>query len=107
MSAASEATQFKKGSAGGPGYPYAAKRERFRKILLSTVKTKDLKAVILALLAKAKNGEVPAAKELLERLLGKEAFKIDAPPMNVLQILLEEDKPATTDEAKTLPPIES
>jgi hypothetical protein len=41
-----------------------------RSELLRSVTPKDLREVVAALLAQAKAGDVPATKELLQRLLG-------------------------------------
>ena len=65
------AGRFKIGWKGGPGNPYAKKTAALRKALLAGVGTKDMRAVVAALLNKAKDGDVPAVRELLERTLGK------------------------------------
>ncbi len=43
----------------------------FRAVLLDAVTEADLKAVARSLVARAKAGEVPAIRELLDRLIGK------------------------------------
>jgi hypothetical protein len=62
--------RFAKGNVGGPGNPNARHVARLRSALLKAVKPNDLKEVIAALLQSAKRGEVAAARELLQRLLG-------------------------------------
>ena len=62
--------RFAKGNAGGPGNPNARHVARLRSALLKAVKPQDLKEVVAALLEAAKRGEVAAARELLQRLLG-------------------------------------
>jgi hypothetical protein len=42
-----------------------------RSALLASVTERDIRQVAQALLARAKQGEVPAVRELLDRLLGK------------------------------------
>ena len=62
--------RFARGNPGGPGNPHAQHVSRLRAALFRAVKPKDLREVIAALLAKAKNGDVAAARELVQRLLG-------------------------------------
>lgn len=63
--------QFAKGNAGGPGNPHARRVAALREVLLAAVTEADIRAVAKALVARAKAGEVAAARELLDRLLGK------------------------------------
>lgn len=63
--------RFAAGNAGGPGNPYAKKVAEFRRALVDAVTPEDLEAVAKALVRKAKAGEIPAIRELLDRLLGK------------------------------------
>lgn len=66
-----EQGRFAKGNAGGPGNPYAATTARLRAALLSAVTEQDIRDVIAALVAQARQGNVPAARELLERVCGR------------------------------------
>jgi hypothetical protein len=63
--------RFAKGNAGGPGNPHAKRVTALREALLAAVTDADIKAVARALVARAKAGEVAAARELLDRVLGK------------------------------------
>ena len=63
--------RFAKGNAGGPGNPYAAQVGRLRRALLDAVSSDDLGDIIAALIAKAKEGDTAAAREVLDRCLGK------------------------------------
>jgi hypothetical protein len=63
--------QFAPGNGGGPGNPYAAAVGRLRSALLKAVTAKDIEAVAKALIEKAKSGDVPAIRELLDRILGR------------------------------------
>lgn len=58
------------GKGAANGNPYARHVARLRTALFKAVKPADLTDVVTALLASAKRGEVAAAKELLQRLLG-------------------------------------
>jgi hypothetical protein len=64
------AGRFAAGNNGGPGNPHARRVARLRAALLRAVTPEDLTAVVTALLTQAKAGDVQAAKELLQRLLG-------------------------------------
>jgi hypothetical protein len=59
------------GNRGGPGNPHARRVGELRSALLEAVTPADLKAVVRALIKKAKGGDVPAAREVIERTLGK------------------------------------
>ena len=63
--------RFAKGNAGGPGNPHAKRVTALRNALLAAVTEADIKAVAAALVARAKAGEVAAAREVLDRLIGK------------------------------------
>lgn len=63
--------RFTPGNSGGPGNPHAAQVAKLRAALLEAVTPQDLRAVVAALVKAAKGGSVPAARELMERILGK------------------------------------
>jgi len=65
-----EAGRFSKGNPGAHGNPYARSVARLRQALFDSIGPDDLAEVIGALLKSAKEGDVAAAKELLQRLLG-------------------------------------
>ena len=62
--------RFAPGNRAARGNPHARRVALLRAALLRSVRPEDLAAVALALLAKAKDGDVAAARELLQRLLG-------------------------------------
>ena len=62
--------RFAAGNAGGPGNPHAKLVARLRSSLYKAISPADLQDVLQALLTSAKGGDVPAARELLQRLLG-------------------------------------
>lgn len=64
------AGRFAPGNAGGPGNPYAQRVGRLRSALLDAISEDDLRGVIGALVKKAKDGNVAAAKILFNRCLG-------------------------------------
>jgi hypothetical protein len=63
--------RFPPGNPGGPGNPFARQVNALRARLYQAVTEEDLQEVVQALLAKAKGGNVPAIRELLDRLIGK------------------------------------
>ncbi len=69
--------RFAKGNPGGPGNPYAKQVARIRSLIANAVSEEDLQAVIDALVAKARGGDVTAARELFDRIAGKPAAAID------------------------------
>jgi len=69
--------RFAPGNPGGPGNPYARQVAALRKVILNRLTQEDLLAITEALLAKAKEGSVSAAKLLLAYALGKPASAPD------------------------------
>lgn len=63
--------QFAKGNSGGPGNPHGKRVAELRAALLEAVTPADIAAVAKALVLRAKQGEVPAIRELLDRLVGR------------------------------------
>jgi hypothetical protein len=65
--------RFARGNAGGPGNPHGRRVAQLRSVLLGEVTDDDLRAVVRALIAQAKNGDRDAVRELLDRLFGRPA----------------------------------
>ena len=65
--------QFAKGNPGGPGNPYAKRVSTLRSALSDQVQDKDLRAIVAKLVRLAKDGDIAAAKEVLDRSVGKSA----------------------------------
>ena len=63
--------RFQKGNAGGPGNPHAAAVAGLRSALLGAVGTSEIEAVIKKLVELATEGNVAAAREVLDRTLGR------------------------------------
>ena len=62
--------QFAPGNPGGPGSPYAKRVAELRAALLDSVSADHLRDIITAMVDAAKNGDVAAAKLVLDRCLG-------------------------------------
>ena len=66
-----EGGRFAKGNPGGPGNPHAKRAQELRKAFYAAVSDEDLAEVVKALVREAKLGDVQAAREVLDRCLGK------------------------------------
>src|SRR5438445_5425927 len=69
--------RWAKGNKGGPGNPFARQVAALRKVIINRLTEEDLLAITEALLAKAKEGNVGAAKLLLAYGIGKPASAPD------------------------------
>ena len=63
--------RFARGNAGGPGNPHARKVGQLRSAMLRAVSGKDMQAIVAKLVEQAKGGSVPAAREVIDRCIGK------------------------------------
>lgn len=57
-------------AAAGRKHPHAARVASLRKSMLQAVKLSDIKAIMHKLIEMAKQGDIPAAREVLTRTLG-------------------------------------
>ena len=71
MSNRDDTGRFTPGNTAGKGNPHAAKVARLRAALLDAVTPSDIESIIQGLIAKAKGGDIHAAKIILERTLGQ------------------------------------
>lgn len=69
--------RFKKGNPGGPGNPFQNKTAKLRAALIQAVSEEDIQKVMQELVKKAKLGDVVAAREVLDRTLGKAKNEMD------------------------------
>ncbi len=83
--------RFAKGNAGGPGNPFARRVATLRSLIVDAVTEDDLRAVVSALVEQAKNGDVVAARELLNRLIGKPEDVVDPDRLELRERLLERE----------------
>lgn len=68
--------RFAIGNAGGPGNPHAKRVAELRTMLLDAVTDDDLRAIIRALVARARDGDLAAIRELLDRIIGRPAQQV-------------------------------
>jgi hypothetical protein len=69
--------RFCKGNSGGPGNPFARQVAAMRQEFLKAVTTEDIAGIVRAMIAKAKEGDVAAAKVVLQYTVGKPAQTVD------------------------------
>ena len=63
--------RFTAGNPGGPGNPHARRVADIRRTLMEEVSDDDLRQLVRTLVDKGKGGDVVAAREVLDRLVGK------------------------------------
>jgi hypothetical protein len=63
--------RFSVGNKAATGNPHAKRVAELRAALLDAVETDDVRAVVASLLKSAKEGDVAACRELLDRCVGK------------------------------------
>ena len=63
--------RFEQGNKYGMGNPFAKKTAQLRAALLSAITPDDMTVVIKILISKARDGDLVAVKELLDRAVGK------------------------------------
>lgn len=63
--------KFAPGNDISRGNPYFAQMQKFQRCVLDSVKQAELRAVIKAMIEKAKEGDVNAARLIIERVCGK------------------------------------
>jgi hypothetical protein len=69
--------RFTKGNAGGPGNPIARQVAAMRQEFFAAATKEDMAAIARALIEKAKQGDVAAARLVLQYTLGKPAETVD------------------------------
>ena len=63
--------RFVAGNPGGPGNPHARQVGQLRSALIEAVTDKDIERIFATLVRRAIEGDVRAAKEVLDRVLGR------------------------------------
>src|SRR5438445_4455764 len=94
--------RWAKGNKGGPGNPFARQVAALRKVIINRLTEEDLLAITEALLAKAKEGNVGAAKLLLAYGIGKPASAPDPDHLDGQELEHFKDKVETVNEVHEL-----
>jgi hypothetical protein len=71
------AGRFLPGTAPGPGNPMARRTAQYRRAIREAVSPEDLVQIIKVLMDKALAGDVQAAREVLDRVLGKAKVRVE------------------------------
>ena len=69
--------RFLPGHGGGPGNPHAQKVHRLRSALLNAVTPADISEIVRKLIEMAKEGDLAATKELLDRTIGRPVAAVE------------------------------
>ena len=69
--------RFALGNLGGPGNPHVQRTAELRSARLSAVTPEDVAAIVQTLIKQALAGDVVAAREVLDRCLGKSTVSVD------------------------------
>ena len=69
--------RFATGNSGGPGNPHAKKVAHLRTLILEAVTEDDLRVIVEGLVQRAREGDLAAAREILNRLVGSPADATD------------------------------
>ncbi len=69
--------RFARGNRAGKGNPLLRKVHRLRSAMLKAVTTEDIEKIIQTLIVQALAGDVQAAKEVLDRALGRQVPSIN------------------------------
>src|SRR3990172_1770258 len=83
-----ETGRFKEGNPGGPGNPYARRSALLRALTQKAVTEDDLKAIVEAILKKAREGNIHAASFIFDRCVGKPAPAPDPDRIDVDDLIL-------------------
>jgi len=94
--------RFARGNPGGPGNPFARQVAKLRKVIINRLTEEDLLAITEALLARAKEGSVGAAKLLLAYAIGKPASSPDPDRLDGQELAHFKDQVETVNEVHEL-----
>src|SRR6266446_8255712 len=94
--------RFARGNPGGPGNPFARQVAALRKVIINRLTEQDLLAITEALLARAKEGSVGAAKLLLAYGIGKPASAPDPDRLDGQELAHFKDQVETVNEVHEL-----
>ncbi len=86
--------RFTAGNAGGPGNPFGRRVAELRTVFLEAVTREDLQSIVAKVVEKAKEGDLAAAKLLLQYTIGKPAETVDPDTLDVQELELYQRAPA-------------
>ncbi len=80
------------GNTFGEENPHHKRVAELRSALLDAISPEDLRAIVTKLVQQAKQGDVQAAREVLDRCLGKSVQSIEGPPIYMVPELTPEQR---------------
>jgi hypothetical protein len=100
--------RFTRGNKGGVGNPYARRVALLRRAMLSIVKPDDMRAIIVKMILLAGEGDVAAARLVLQYTLGKASETVDPDRVDLDEVEMAKErlafKPALVEVLGGLPP---
>jgi hypothetical protein len=100
--------RFSRGNKAGPGNPYARRVALLRRAMLSIVKPNDMRAIIVKMILLAGEGDVAAARLVLQYTLGKPAETVDPDRVDLDEVEQAKErlafKPALAEALGGMPP---
>src|SRR6516165_1785352 len=87
---------------GGPGNPFARQTAALRQVLLDTVTSEDLRAIVGRLVEAAKQGDVTAARLILSYTVGKPAPSVDPDTLDLQEWALWQQMPVLAQTLQSL-----
>jgi hypothetical protein len=90
--------RFVSGNRGGPGNPFARQTAALRRAFLAAVTPEDLEAVARAVVQRAREGDMAAAKLLLLYAIGKPTEAVDPDTMDAQEWQLFQQSSATPEQ---------
>jgi hypothetical protein len=94
--------RFAAGNRGGPGNPFARHTAAMRKAIAEAVTAEDLAAIAAALLKKAREGDVAAAKLVFSYAAGRPAPAPDPDTLDAHELAVRRSGTATPEDMKAL-----
>jgi hypothetical protein len=95
-----EKGRFAKGNKGGPGNPFGRRVGQLRKAVLEAVQEEDVRDILRAMVIKAKEGDVAAAKVVLGYAVGKPTETVDPDRLEVEEWQLHQARSVKPEQAE-------
>jgi len=93
--------QFAKGNSGGPGRPRLDVEQKYLRTLHRALLQRDVREVVKKLIARAKAGNIQAAKVLLEYAIGKPTQYVNADVLTQIVEFVDASEPPSSGTPET------
>jgi len=94
--------RFQPGNPGGPGNPFSRRVAALRQALLNAVTPEDLQGIVAAMLERAKQGDVAAARLVLAYAVGKPTPAVDPDSLDLQEWQHWQQMPVATEDVRGL-----